>query len=84
MSKKKPIRGEKVQFCHKDDEGNWQPMEAVPLNIELPDTKEVDEKYKSFLDSFTERKCIQATMRQPTAQDNLILDVMLNGKKLEN
>ena len=84
---KKPIKGQKVAFQFQGKDGEWYPLEEGSMqliNIELPDTSEIDEKYAAFLDSFIEQKCIHASMRPPTAQDDLILDVMLNGDKLDN
>lgn len=85
--KHKPIKGQKVAFQFQGKDGEWYeflPENMNHFNIEIPDTSEIDEKYKAFLDSFTEKKCFQATMRAPTAQDDLILDVMLFGDKLDN
>lgn len=87
MSKKKPIQGEKVQFQFQGKDGQWHDLEEgsmQKLNIELPDTKEIQEKYKPFLDAFTKRKCIQATMRPPTAQDDLVMGMMLFSEDFMN
>ena len=48
------------------------------------DPNKMDKGRKSYLEKFKKRKPISVTMKQPTAQDDLILGVILFGDELNN
>ena len=87
MSKQKPVSGQPVQFRFKGKDGQWYNLEEGDMkliDIELPDTSELDKKFKPVIDKLVERKSSQAVMRHPTAQDALMTHMMLFSEDFWN
>ena len=66
MSKNKVIQGQPVALQFKGRDGEWHNIadaNITLLDLEIPDTKEIDKMYKEFLDKYVEHECITGTMQ---------------------
>ncbi len=82
-----PIKGKQVQFQFLGDDGEWHPLEEVSmqkLNIDTPNTEEVDAEYAEFLAGFINQKIQTMSLEVLTAQEELVLHHVLFNKDFEN